>query len=206
MAGNDEFAIAWCGGAMVDLAFTTSLVEVFRDPRTRQRCREHLAYQSGPMIAWARDALVRQFLKTDLPWLLFVDSDMVFTPDDVLAALQAGDAERAPIIGGDYTGYIPSNGYASPLISPPLTADSRPGLNEVEFVGTGFMISHRTVFETIAVARPESRLPWFEETVVDGYPTADDWTFCDRARASGFKVHEPAGIRLGHCKRVPIYP
>jgi hypothetical protein len=53
MAVDDDFAIAWCAGAMVDITFATSLVDVFRDPRTSRRCRAHTAYQSGPMIAWA---------------------------------------------------------------------------------------------------------------------------------------------------------
>ncbi|MGI8445959.1 MAG: hypothetical protein ACR2MP_01990 [Streptosporangiaceae bacterium] len=202
MTGIDPFAAAWAAGAMVDTLFADSLVEMFRDPQTGKLCREHLVYQSGPNVALARDHLVRMFLATDLPWLLMLDSDMVFTPGDVLTLLGSADPDAVPIVGGDYLGYIPATGVSGHLTGD-VPADT--GLYEVDLIGTGFLLTHRTVFEALASAQPQARLPWFQEEVIDGEPFTEDWVFCVRARAAGFPVHCHGDVRLGHCKRIPLY-
>jgi hypothetical protein len=56
------------------------------------------ACETGPQLDKARNMLLRSFLTTELDYLLFSDTDIVFTPDDVKLLLEAD----APIAGALY--------------------------------------------------------------------------------------------------------
>jgi hypothetical protein len=56
------------------------------------------------LITRARNYCVDEFMRSDAEHLMFIDSDIGFNPQDVIAlmALQAGDPEKYDIIGGPY--------------------------------------------------------------------------------------------------------
>ena len=139
-----DLAVAWIAGAMVDTLFTTSLVDLFRHPQTAARIGAHLPYTSGPHLSVARTDVARMFLDTGLPWLLHLDSDMTFTPADMLTLLDAADPVTSPVIGGLYVGAVPAARVA-PVLEParltpqgivPLSSAPR-GVVAVDFCGTG---------------------------------------------------------------------
>lgn len=166
---------AWVAGAMVDTLFAASLVRMVDHPGCRARIMQHLPYQSGPLIAQARDEIVRTMLATDAEWLLQVDSDQEFQPEHVERLLAAA-GPAAPIVGALTVGYVPSVGKSSLRLEPSNLVDGIPtalatapsGLVDVDFIGTGMLVVH--------------------------------------ARAAGFPVKVHGGVRIGHCKRIPLYP
>ncbi len=207
-----DLAVAWVAGAMVDTLFTTSLVDLFRHPRTAARIGAHLPYASGPHLAVARTNVARMFLESGLPWLLHLDSDMTFTPADVLTLLDAADPVAAPVLGGVYVGAVPAANVA-PILEParltpegivPLSSPPK-GVSAVDFCGTGFLLVHRRVYEALEARHP-GPLPWYAEAVINGEPVGEDWEFCHRVRKAGLPVQVHGGVRVGHCKRVPLMP
>jgi len=56
------------------------------------------------LITRARNYCVDEFMRSDAEHLMFIDSDIGFNPQDVLAlmALQSGDPDKYEIIGGPY--------------------------------------------------------------------------------------------------------
>jgi hypothetical protein len=56
------------------------------------------------LITRARNYCVDEFMRSDAEHLMFIDSDIGFNPQDVIAlmSLQAGDPEKYDIIGGPY--------------------------------------------------------------------------------------------------------
>jgi hypothetical protein len=56
------------------------------------------------LITRARNYCVDEFMRSDAQHLMFIDSDIGFNPQDVLAlmALQAGDPDKYDVIGGPY--------------------------------------------------------------------------------------------------------
>ena len=76
------------------------------------------------LITMARNSLVAEFLKTDATELLFIDSDVVVQPDDILRLMaQSGDKD---ITAGAYP--RPSNAHARVRIGSPPQAESAPAV------------------------------------------------------------------------------
>jgi len=103
-------------------------------------------------ISLSRTYLVSKALELGASHILFVDSDMVF-PDDALDRLVAHGLD---IVGSIY----PYRRPPCEMVGKPLqvTDDGMyPDLTEMEFVGCGFLLIKRQVFENISK-------PWFFET------------------------------------------
>ncbi|MBB4711165.1 hypothetical protein BJ965_001047 [Streptomyces luteogriseus] len=211
-AGGDVY-LAWCAPSHVTTMFLESVVCLYQDDRTRPRIRDHVTYLSSPHLAVSRHGITEMFLASGAPWLLQIDSDMVFTPDHVLTLLQAADAAERPIVAGHCKGFDQHDGQEvgeafrtvggrlEPVLHPPANC-----LMEVALVGTGFLLVHRDVFLRMRTDRPTARLPWWDYSVVDGDPYAEDYTFCERARQAGYRIWVHTGVRIGHVKAAVVRP
>ena len=165
-----------------------------------------LGHVSGcSIITMARNMLVDQFLQTDCTELLFIDADVIPEPDHILRLLaQSGYKD---ITAGAYPRrqkdkmffmdlYFDKNG--DPEFEGPMMRIKR--------VGTGFMLIQRNVIEHLA-AKADRYLGHdgvsqianvFEFSMLDGKFVGEDYTFCDKARAEGFKVWIDVEISLPH--------
>jgi len=81
-------------------------------------------------------------------------------------------------------------------------------LMRVKRVGTGFMLIQRHVIEEMVAAHPEwayenkgkneTMSAVFDFAIVDGQYVGEDYLFCDRATAMGYKVYIDVEISLPH--------
>jgi hypothetical protein len=152
----------------------------------------------------ARNNLVQRFLERDCDQLLFIDSDIVFTPNQVLDIC----SRRELVVGAPY--FAKQDGPVKPILNglePGKVAPIRPdGLQEVRYMGTGFLLIKRCVFEMIMRKQPElayqrdeappGTINWafFEEKVhrfPDGFQRflTEDWLFCPRCLDLGIPVY-----------------
>jgi hypothetical protein len=170
----------------------------------------YISHISGcSLITKARNALVADFLETDADTLLFIDSDVIVTPESVLRLL-------AVSLGKDITaGVYPRRGADRKFFmdlhldkdTNSLVFDDN-GLLQIERIGTGFMMIQRHVLETMVKNHPEWRYvndtknrdehAIFDFGVYDGKYYGEDYLFCDRARADGFTVFLDPTISLPH--------
>jgi len=129
--------------------------------------------------------------------LLFIDSDMVFTPEDV--AKIEKHLETYDIIGGLYQ---LTNGELAILDRVPGDYEfikPKDGIFEVGACGTGFMGISQRVIDKLGDEPFNS--------VIEGNIThGDDVSFCHRAREAGFKVFVDSDIRVGHIKTHILRP
>lgn len=122
------------------------------------------------LISRARNFLVAQFLKTDCTHMMFIDSDIRFNPEDVIALLSL-DKE---IIGAPYpvklinwdnikNGAIKNTAATNlkqlegSFVFNPIHTNTEFDINElleVRETGTGFMMIKREVFSKMAEAYP----------------------------------------------------
>jgi len=180
----------------------------------------------GAMLPWvgdsavcrARNGLTRRFLEGDWSHILFIDSDLVFSieqvqrimshPEDVVAGLYCHKKEGDP--------EIVWNSYAE-------REPNERGLLSVRYMGTGFIRIARSVFERMIAA-------WSEEMAYmpDGSPKGtteyefwhmgvykykdggrrwltEDWWFCQRCLDLGIKVWADMHILLRHSGNA-LYP
>lgn len=175
--------------------------------------------QSGPYLANGRNEGVRKFMPTGGDRLLFMDADMVATPDQFATIAQMCDEER-PVVGGRYMnptgnpnelgmvayGFCedpgPSYGFHR-LESPTVDTDPDSDLCEVAAVGTGFMCIHRTILEKLAAEYPEPT-PWFTDMTLGENYIGEDLAFCYRVRDLGYPVYLARKLKIGHYKELLI--
>jgi hypothetical protein len=177
------------------------------------------------MIYHARNNLVRKFLETPAKWLVFVDDDMLFPigrpgfvrqmgrlpnsyPDAPLAisAIPRLISHGLPIVGATYFTRHPqslavnslraSSGYLDNVTT---FADK---VMPCEWVGTGLLAIHRSVFEKMMGEIPEIRpandtMPWnFFQPGADG--SGEDVAFCRRALQIGIQPHVDTMLQALH--------
>lgn len=130
------------------------------------------------LITRARNYLVDEFLRSDSEYLMFIDSDIHFTPNDVLSLLALCNSDERPIIGGPYpkktiawekvrnavdAGLSDENvedldKYTGDFVFNPVGGTKQIKVSEpveVLEIGTGFMMIHRSVFDKFKEAYPQ---------------------------------------------------
>ena len=164
-----------------------------------------------------RNACVQAFMERESKpeWLLFFDTDIVFPQSEVIYGLyEDADAVERPIVSGPYFTYI-DTGFTATWLKrkddPALgeyqsLPQVEPGLQEVDGIGMGCVIIHRSVLEKVAEAHPRSQDPWvwFGHDLVMTHKGPDrlgeDLTFCRRARELGFKIWGDGRLGFTHLK------
>lgn len=159
------------------------------------------------IITMARNSLVNEFLKTDATDMLFIDSDVIVTPDDVLRLM-------CQHTGRDVTaGMYPRRASDKKFFLDVHYDDN----GDLEFdgslmranrVGTGFMMISRNIIERMVEAHPEWQYEnkegsgtvsaLFDFVVKDGKFVGEDYLFCDRVRDIGGSIWVDVDISLPH--------
>lgn len=137
-------------------------------------------FPTGMPFDHARNHAVEILLGTDLEWLFFLDSDVI-PPRDAIARLQG---RRKPLISGVYHRRSPPHGL------PVMIKDGRwvtdypaNAVIEVDLVGAGCFLVHRSVFEQCPHQSPDKK--WFSWDVdkkgtgikSDGRCLSEDFSF-----------------------------
>lgn len=151
-----------------------------------------LSYVKGSLVMKARNDIV-EGIKGD--WVLFIDSDMTFSPDS-LKKLLAHDVD---IVSGLCFRKVP---HYEPTIYRQFPGQMKwesirdypkNSFFEVDAVGTAFMLVKKRVFDKMPA-------PWFEYKKNIG----EDLSFCYKAKELGFKVHVDTSVKIGHIATHPI--
>lgn len=153
----------------------------------------------------SRNLLVHKMLAGDWTHILMLDSDMLF-PAGTLGRLLSHDVD---IVGGFYLRKVRGN---LPCVARynengrPCSVWPLPHLEEVDALGTGAILIKREVFENIDP-------PWFEyKPVEDKYDgtkleqISEDYVFCDKAKAAGYKIHVDGSLICGHVGPYVVWP
>jgi len=158
------------------------------------------------LITLARNALVNEFLKTDCTELLFIDADVIVTPDDILRLMAQGGTQD--ISAGAYPRRAQDKRFFTDLYwDENKNLEFVGSLMRVKRVGTGFMLIQRHVIEKMIEAHPEWEYAnadgaklhaLFDFGIVNGQYVGEDYLFCDRATQLGFKVYIDVDISLPH--------
>lgn len=164
-------------------------------------------------VTKARDVLFAQFLASDCTHLLWIDSDMAFTPSDVLAVLSA----QRDVVAIAY----PQKRYPLRwMFHVKVDAEGRSvvedGLAEISEAGTGFLCVSRQAAEAIDAAWA-SRVPayeledgaldheaakrlraYFSTEIIGGRWISEDYVFCRRWTEIGGRIWLHLGATVTH--------
>jgi len=212
--GRDHAVIGYCHPGTVRAEFCESLLATVMEGKTPLDAV--LTYASGPNISTARNLIADDFLKRPTPWLLMVDTDMVWAADALDRLIEAADPAERPLLGA--LCYSPAAGETRPTMYEITQKESgelafahretwpENSCVQVTATGTGFLLMHRDALEKIAASSGDIAAPWFRESAV-GAPLSlmgEDMTFCLRAGAAGIPVHVHTGVQVGHMKPVML--
>ncbi len=152
---------------------------------------------NGTLISSARNDLTAGALEQGVDYMLWVDADMRFPRDALVRLLSHSKA----IVGVNYsnrkvkkTDYVAVKRLATGLDDEGIgellqtTAESE-GLEEVEGIGFGMVLTHASVFDAIPQSLEVG--PWFQfgwDSDV-GRPIGEDIWFSKAARKAGFKIY-----------------
>ena len=178
-----------------------------------ERLIRHQIDPRGMAIAKARNEATRSALSLPgVTHLLWVDSDMSFRAD---AAERLVDDDR-PIVGGlcfmRYAPYPPvmmrefdpSWGFAKGTLGW-LYDYPRDAIVDVDATGAAFLLVRREVFEKIRETHGNGDPEWAEWwTPMPPVESAEDFSFCFRAREAGFGIAVDTGVKIVHHGKVPI--
>lgn len=201
----DHIAVAFIHPHKVDSLFQTALWRtVAAHPGIQV-----IDMGSGPMIAPARNEIVRTFLShDDWDWLWMIDADMTFPPETLDRLLEAADKTTTPILGG-LCFIVGRAGKIEPTLR--VTDADEGGLKvvwdypenavvSVDATGGACLLVHRSVFERLAETYNDNPYPFFADSAHGQIQWGEDVTFCIRARQHGFPVKVHTGIEIGHVK------
>jgi len=176
--------------------------------RTAHTCakmgiRCDLAMEISGVIQIGRDAVLDDFLRGDTQKLFWIDSDMVWNPEDFLRLLAL--STRFDVVGAAYpakvegpvTFYVNSEDGAKP---------GEFGLIPVKGLGLGFTVVDRAVVEKLAAASAKVHdqitgrevASVFRVDIVDGHRRTEDMAFFADIRDAGHTVWLDPQISLGH--------
>ena len=164
--------------------------------------------QGFSAIDVARNVLVTQALEDGFSEILWIDDDMAFHPD----AIDTIRSHGAPLIGGIVAKRGP-RAFASVFLNETkkLHLGRGGGVIEVMQMGTGFLLTHRSVYEEIRrllklplciTTTGQKCVPFFKPELLstdDGHwYMAEDYAFVNRAKQCGYRVLADTTLRLGH--------
>lgn len=214
MKTRDRISIAWIDPGQVDGAFMTSIIEVMR---ARTERVDGIIRIEGGLLSRQRNEVVKTFLDhTTAEWLFMIDSDEQLSVQAFDKLVAAAHAAARPVVGGLYFGTWPSPGmmpkpvphiyvHAADGVSvAPVTDYPENQIIEVDALGTGCIIIHRSVLEQIrehADPHEGDAWCWFRDLPLNGLWLGEDLYFCRRIRSLGVPIHAHTGAILPHRRR-----
>lgn len=161
------------------------------------------------VVSRARNLITMDMLDSDCTDLLFIDSDINFSPDDVLRLMVWTSKPGKDVVAGVPRTRSEDKVYIATLDQDDegLTMNGH-GLVRAKRVATAFMMIRRDVLTTLCEKNPDWQyydgrakrvVPALFDFLLteEGY-IGEDFLFCDRARAHGFEVWIDPSIKLGH--------
>jgi GT2 family glycosyltransferase len=219
----DAVAIAYCHQNEVAYSWHFSLLQLMvTDLGTHQRIRRGgiIAMRTHPgHLVSGRNKAVQYLLDTDVPWLLWIDTDMGFSPDMLEQLMAAADPVERPIVGAlcfsqrelapdgkggyhtiptptifDWVGNIGPDSLETFEVRVDYPANA---LVRCGATGAACILVHRSVFERV---QEKYGAEWYHRIQAKEGSMGEDLSFCMRATALDIPVHVHTGVRTTHLK------
>lgn len=156
---------------------------------------------TGMPFDMSRNQACQAALANGFEFLFFLDSDVI-PPHDAILRLMA---HRQPIMSGLYCRRSPPAAVPVMIRNGQWVTEYQPGtVVEVDVVGAGCLLIHRSVLESLPPQRPGYH--WFDWKVnlkgLGIYPEeecmSEDFSFCLHARKKGFRILVDTSVVCRH--------
>ena len=212
-SSKETVALAWCDGGLVDGRFMDGLLlAIMNAPKIGMRVVNKIRV-NGNQIGRQRQVLFDNWAdvtKTD--WLLWVDSDIVVTPDSLKLIWDSADKVSRPVVSGTY--FVSKENERS--LMQPFPALFKEGSNKhelqiihplpknelikVDSAGFGFLLMHKSIVPKLREVSPNYSLFAEEEGIGDKY-ISEDIVFFRKLKSAGINLYAHTGAVVQHMKR-----
>lgn len=185
-------------------------VSGFIEPAVDESLRklESMGYTVWRRYGWSaidqgRCALAQEALDAGFEHLFWIDADVAFWPYDVEKIIN----HKLQFVSAPYS----VKGWpalTTQFTDTKIQLGDRGGLYEVNYAATGFMYTHRSVYEKMANQLNMKKVkiwggqynvyPYFYPMIIDDEYLGEDFAFCHRLRQIGIKLYCDTTIRLSH--------
>ena len=154
-------------------------------------------------IDQGRCVLAQEALDKGFEHLFWIDADVCFWQYDIDKVIQSG----LPFVSAPYS----VKGWpalTTEFVNDEIVLGTNGGIYEVTFAATGFMYTHRSVYQKIIDHYKMEKVkiwggqyevyPFFLPLLVDGHYLGEDFAFCHRLRNAGIKLYCDTRIQLSH--------
>lgn len=152
-------------------------------------------------ISYARNTLCNRFLEEDSEWILFIDSDIDFSYDDIISLYNLAIENSIGVISGIYFSYDENEKRAYPVAD---VANLNNSLFKTDWSGLGFSLIHRSVLEKTKSISLSGEYHWFAETYMDGIYIGEDIYFSKLLKKNNIDMYVCPKVKLGHNKTIRI--
>jgi len=155
---------------------------------------------AGRPFCHARNDICQAALHNKFEWVFFLDSDVIPPRDTIIRLI----SRQQPIISGVYCRRSPPHGIPVYIKNRQWGNGFAPNkLIEVDVVGAGCLLIHRSVLEKMPPIDAARGKRWFDWRVdcpnlPEGEAMSEDFSFCLQARKHGWKVILDTSVMCRH--------
>jgi len=208
---QETVSLAWCDNGNVDGKFMHGVANVLLESGVKF---ESTIRSGGNQIARQREHVIRYWYEQNKSeWLLWVDSDVVISPDKFLRLWNKKDKDKHPIVTGVY---FTTKNPEEPLMVPeptvfefvesgetigikPIHPLPKDKFMQVAAAGMGFVLMHRSIVDKIIEAVPNVAM--FAEAGTEKTFIGEDIYFFALCGKAGVEVWCDTGATVPHIKR-----
>lgn len=213
---KETISIGWCDPGTVDGKFADAITGLIMHCNNKNIEISSRLRSAGNQIGRQRQALFDQWADTGTSdWLLWIDSDIVITPNSFDLVWDAADKLIRPVVSGTY--FISKSGEQT--LMEPYAALFNQGENDfemsivhplpenkiikVDYAGFGFLLMHRSVVNPLRKVTPDYSLFAEKENLGDKY-ISEDITFFRNLKNANIPLYAHTGALVQHMKRFSL--
>jgi glycosyltransferase involved in cell wall biosynthesis len=212
-SSKETLTLAWCDGGMVDGRFMDGLLYTTMTALASGIKVVNKIRVNGNQIGRQRQVLFDNWAdvsKSD--WLLWIDSDIVISPEVFKLVWDAADKVARPVVSGTYfvskenekslmqpfpALFMEGNNKNELQIIHPLPINQ---LIQVDSAGFGFLLMHKSIIPKLRSVSPDYSLFAEEQGIGDKY-ISEDIVFFRKLKAAGVDLYAHTGAVVQHMKR-----
>lgn len=210
MEKAESLVVTWCDGGATDSLFTSATLAFMTSlPQTVTNIDQFGINQViGGQIARQRQDAIRNFENMNCDWLLWLDSDIVITPQAFQLLWDNRDPIKRPLISGVYfITYEMNEPLPAPI--PCIFMDNEKGgtqpihplpnneLLPIDLAGLGFTLMHKSVAHKLREAYGETTF----QIQIDKQHVSEDVAFFRKVKEIGIQPYAHTGAIVSHVKR-----
>jgi hypothetical protein len=209
---NEKLAIGWCDNGTVDGKFMDGILNTILNPDIHGMNIIDKIRVSGNQIGRQRQTLFDMWsdlVKTD--WLLWVDSDIVLTPEVLKILCDTADKNNKPVVSGLY--FI-SKQSEQTLMQPyaaifhesddeelkiihPVPENS---IFKIDSAGFGILLMHKSIIHKIRSVDPDYSIFAEKQGIGDEY-VSEDIVFFRKLKKTKIPLYVNTQAHVEHIKR-----